>query len=119
MMENCLEIIYFIFASWMKKVITSNGEVLHCLLMVSPEKHRKENPNVSKKGKCCHCQCVPWLCPLPFPSCLGQMIFIQTDLGTDSRNKNACWTWRYTERKGWVLGLIRLIPLKRGELQSI
>lgn len=50
MRENCLEIIYFVFTSWMKKVITSNGEVLHCLLMVSPEKHRKENPNVSRKG---------------------------------------------------------------------
>lgn len=39
----------------MGKVLASNGEVLHCLLMVSTEKQRNENPDVSKKGKCCHC----------------------------------------------------------------
>lgn len=72
--------------------MASIREVLHCLLVVSTEKQGNENPNISKKGKCCQYQNGLWLCSLPFPFHVGQRMLVQIELGTRPQDKNACQT---------------------------
>lgn len=83
-MGSCLEIIYFI--SHLRDgegcCLLMGREVLRCLLMVSTEKQRNENADISKK---CHNQRVLWLCLLFFHPYRSQRILVCTDL--DSRHK--------------------------------
>lgn len=87
-MKSCLEIIYFISTSQLEKVITSNEEVLHCLLMVSTEKHRNKTQKIQGRGNVVIANVF-----FVFSFYLGQMTFIQIDLGIRSQDKNECWTW--------------------------
>lgn len=114
-MESCLEIIYFIshLLDGEGCCLLTGREVLRCLLMVSTEKQRNENADISKK---CHSQCVLWLCLLLFHPYRSQRILVCTDL--DSRHKARMPAglgasqkkrlglgvpWADSFKKGWVI----------------